>query len=121
MILIANPAAMSEGVSLHKDCHEAIYVDRTYNAGQYLQSVDRIHRLGMDPDVHTRIQYLVTEGTIDEVVHRRIAEKADRLGEILSDSDVRTMSLPDEDDYGRAIDTDEDMVSLFNHVRGGQP
>lgn len=120
-VLIANPAAMSEGISLHRDCHEAIYVDRTFNAGQYLQSVDRIHRLGMDRNVVARIRYLVTEGTVDEVVDRRIAEKADRLGEILSDGAVRAMSLPDEDDYGRAIDTNEDLVSLFTHLRGGTP
>jgi hypothetical protein len=40
---------------------------------------------------------LVTEGTIDEVVDRRISDKVERLGEILSDADVSTMSLPDEE------------------------
>jgi hypothetical protein len=118
MVLIANPAAMSEGVSLHRECHEAVYVDRTFNAGQYLQSVDRIHRLGMDPAVETRIRFLVTEDTIDEVVDSRIADKVVRLGEVLSDVDVSTMSLPDEEDYGRAIDSDEDLVALFAHLRG---
>jgi hypothetical protein len=51
----ANLAAMAEGVSPRHTCHDAIYVDRTFNAGQYLQSLDRIHRLGLrardgDPD-----------------------------------------------------------------------
>ncbi|HLY54060.1 MAG TPA: DEAD/DEAH box helicase [Stellaceae bacterium] len=118
MVLIANPAATSEGVSLHRECHEAIYVDRTFNAGQYLQSIDRIHRLGMDPEVETRIRFLVTDDTIDQVVDRRIAEKVERLGEVLSDADVSTMSLPDDEDYGPAIDTDEDLVALFSHLRG---
>jgi hypothetical protein len=36
----------------------------------------------------------------------------------LSDADVTTMSLPDEEDYGRAIDTEEDLVALFAHLRG---
>src|SRR5260370_19955258 len=45
--LLANPAATSEGVSLHHHCSDAIYLDRTFNAGQNLQSVDRIHRLGI--------------------------------------------------------------------------
>jgi SNF2 family DNA or RNA helicase len=118
MVLIANPAATSEGVSLHRECHEAIYVDRTFNAGQYLQSVDRIHRLGMKPGIKTRICFLVTEDTVDEVVDRRVGDKVVRLGEVLSDGDISTMSLPDEEDYGRAIDTDEDLVALFAHLRG---
>jgi len=37
MVLIANPAACSESISLHRVCHHAVYVDRTYNAAQYLQ------------------------------------------------------------------------------------
>ena len=44
-VLLANPAAVGEGISLHHVCHDAIYLERTFNAGQYLQSVDRIHRL----------------------------------------------------------------------------
>src|SRR5262249_16991443 len=58
MVLIANPAACSEGISLHKVCHHAIYVDRTYNAAHYLQSVDRIHRLGLPPETLTHIHVL---------------------------------------------------------------
>lgn len=44
-VLVANPAAASEGISLHKVCQNAIYIDRSFNAAQYLQSEDRIHRL----------------------------------------------------------------------------
>jgi SNF2 family DNA or RNA helicase len=44
MVMVANPAAASEGVSLHRVCHHAIYLDRTFNAAHYLQSEDRIHR-----------------------------------------------------------------------------
>lgn len=117
-VLLANPAAMSEGVSLHHDCHDAIYLDRTFNAGQYLQSVDRIHRLGLPPEQSTRITYLVSNGTIDEVVDERIREKAGRLGEMLDDPDIRTMSLPSDEDYGPAIDTYDDLVALFAHLRG---
>src|SRR6266542_5823207 len=45
-ILIANPAACSESISLHKTCFHAIYFDLSYNCAQYLQSLDRIHRVG---------------------------------------------------------------------------
>ncbi|WP_456783863.1 DEAD/DEAH box helicase [Bradyrhizobium sp. USDA 4516] len=118
LVLLANPAATSEGVSLHQHCHDAIYLDRTFNAGQYLQSVDRIHRLGMPEDTPTRITFLITEDSIDEVVDARIREKAERLGAILEDGDIATIALPDEDDYARVIDSDEDVAELFRHVRG---
>lgn len=117
-VLLANPAAMSEGVSLHHDCHDAIYLDRTFNAGQYLQSIDRIHRLGLLPGQSTRITFLVSNDTIDEVVDDRIKEKAARLGEMLNDPDISTMALPSDEDYGPAIDTYDDLVALFAHLRG---
>jgi SNF2 family DNA or RNA helicase len=117
-VLLANPAAMSEGVSLHQVCHDAIYLDRTFNAGQYLQSIDRIHRLGLEPGQSTRITFLVTNGTIDRIIDTRIREKAERLGEMLDDPDITTMALPSDDDYGPAIDTYEDTTALFAHLRG---
>src|SRR3546814_10790138 len=43
-ILIANPQAVGESISLHKACRTAIYFDRAFNAGRYIQSKDRIHR-----------------------------------------------------------------------------
>ncbi|OUC12403.1 MAG: helicase, partial [Alkalinema sp. CACIAM 70d] len=42
MVMIANPAAAGEGISLHKICHDAIYLDRSYVTTHYLQSIDRI-------------------------------------------------------------------------------
>lgn len=116
-ILLANPAAMSEGVSLHQICHDAIYLDRTFNAGQYLQSVDRIHRLGLAAGVETRVTFLVTKDTIDEVIGLRIVEKAKLLGDMLNDPDITTMALPTDEDYGPAIEV-QDLEELFKHLRG---
>jgi hypothetical protein len=116
-VLIANPAAMSEGISLHQSCHDAIYLDRTFNAGQYLQSLDRIHRLGLKSGVETRVTFLVNEGTIDEMVDLRIRQKAERLSEMLADANLVTMALPDEESYGSWID-DDDLEVLFKHLDG---
>lgn len=119
-VLLANPAAMSEGISLHQVCHDAIYLDRTFNAGQFLQSVDRIHRLGLDPDVDTTIYFLLTLDTIDETVDRRVERKARNLGTMLDDPGLATMALPDDEDYGAPIDVgdDADIAELFAHLRG---
>jgi SNF2 family DNA or RNA helicase len=117
-VLLANPAAMSEGVSLHHACHDAIYVDRTFNAGQYLQSIDRIHRLGLPPGTETRITFLVSHGTIDETVDDRIRVKAERLAAMLSDANLVTMALPDEEAYGSWVDAD-DLDALLAHLGRG--
>ena len=117
MVLLANPAAMSEGVSLHHACHDAIYLDRTFNAGQYLQSLDRIHRLGLLPNQQTRITFLVTTGTVDEIVNTRVRDKATRLAEMMDDPDLTTMALPSDEDYGPAIDDTQDWAALFAHLR----
>jgi SNF2 family DNA or RNA helicase len=117
-VLLANPAAMSEGVSLHHHCHDAIYVDRTFNAGQYLQSVDRIHRLGLAPGTETRISFLVCRETVDETVDERIRTKAERLAVMLSDASLVTMALPDEEAYGEWVELD-DLDLLLDHLTNG--
>ncbi len=118
MVLLANPAALGEGISLHQRCHDAIYLDRTFNAGQYLQSLDRIHRLGLGPDDETRFTFLLTANTIDTVVDGRVRVKAERLGAMMDDHDIATMALPDEEDYGPAVDSVEDVNALLRHLRG---
>jgi SNF2 family DNA or RNA helicase len=118
MVLLANPAAMSEGISLHHDCHDAIYLERTFNAGQYLQSIDRIHRLGLEPDVETNITFLVSRGTIDETVAARVGAKAALLGRMLEDADLTAVALPNDEDYGPPLESDEaDLTALFAHLR----
>lgn len=120
-VLLANPAAMSEGVSLHSVCHDAVYVDRTFNAGQYLQSLDRIHRLGLDPEQETRITVLASNGTIDERIARRLEEKTRRLGHILDDPALLQMSLPDEDESGDVMDDQFDIEQILEHLAHGFP
>lgn len=117
-VLLANPAAMSEGVSLHHDCHDAVYFDRTFNAGHYLQSIDRIHRLGMDPNQRTTLLFMITSDTVDQVVDTRIRDKATNLARALDDKELVRMSLPDDEDYGPPIETDADMAALLAHISG---
>ncbi len=115
-VLLANPAAMAEGVSLHGVCHDAVYIDRTFNAGQYLQSLDRIHRLGLLPDDETRIYLLTAEGTIDDRIHRRLKTKVARLGQMLADSGLVRLSLPDDEDFGPVLDDDLDIHEVLAHL-----
>jgi SNF2 family DNA or RNA helicase len=120
LVLLANPAALGEGVSLHDVCRDAVYLDRTFNAGQYLQSLDRIHRLGLQPTDEVEVTICITQNTIDEVVDRRVGQKAERLSMLLDDRALTAMVLPDEEDYGPPIETDTDVAALFEHLQGAE-
>jgi hypothetical protein len=126
MVMVANPAAAGEGISLHKVCHHAIYVDRTYNAAHFLQSQDRIHRLGLPPDQQTIIEILESPGTIDESVGTRLRQKVLRMAAALNDPSLATDPIPidpsvtdEEDDGFLGVDVD-DIRDLIANLRGSE-
>lgn len=92
MVFIANPAAASEGISLHLDnkgrrlCSNAIYLDRNFNSSQFLQSVDRIHRIGSTQTPNVFI--FRTINSIDMRVQRRLDEKVSEMMKLLNDSSL---------------------------------
>jgi len=84
-LLIANPAAAREGLTLTQ-ARTAIYLDRTFNLVDFLQSQDRIHRLSQTR--HCEIILLIAESTIDEFIDFAIEQKH-RLAEFTQgDTDV---------------------------------
>lgn len=97
-VLLANPAACGEGVSLHHWCHHAVYLDRTFNAGHFLQSQDRIHRLGLQKGVVTRFTLLISAGSIDDTVNGRLAEKVSALAHLMDDPGLVRIALPSSDE-----------------------
>jgi SNF2 family DNA or RNA helicase len=118
LVLLSNPATLGEGISLHHDCHDAVYVDRDFAAGRFLQSLDRIHRLGLAPETETRITVLASEGTIDDVVEQRLETKLQFMGRILDDPDVEQLADLDEDPaVGSDLDAD-DIRALLGHLHG---
>ena len=96
-VMIANPAACGEGISLHQACHHAIYVDRTFNAAHYIQSVDRIHRLGLGPNQITEIYVLEAVGTVDVRVASRLHKKIEAMSSILNDTELAALAYDPED------------------------
>lgn len=108
MVLVANPAAASEGISLHKVCQYAIYVDRSFNAAHYLQSEDRIHRLGLKSDQTPIIEIIECENSIDELVQIRLERKVEAMSRALNDSSLDIGTVQYDVDY----EPDEDMISV---------
>lgn len=121
-VLLSNPQTLGEGISLHKECHDAIYVDRSYNGGLYLQSLDRIHRLGLPKEQETNIFILQSEGSIDQRIARRLADKIQRLGFYLDDQGLAEVSLPGLDDevFSDSMSglDDIDLSDIYQHLIG---
>ena len=71
-VIVANPAAAKEGITLTAANH-ALYMDRTFNLADYLQSQDRIHRISQN-----RIAYvynIVGRDTVDEYIEDVVYRK----------------------------------------------
>lgn len=115
-VLLSNPATLGEGISLHHVCHDAVYVDRDFMAGRFLQSLDRIHRLGLAPGTETRVTVLAVEGTIDEVVAMRLEEKLEFMGRILDDPSVQQLADLEDEPSGAAGMDMADVRALLRHV-----
>lgn len=123
-VMVANPAAASEGVSLHTVCHHALYLDRTFNAAHFLQSMDRIHRLGLPPDQDTTIEIVECAKSVDETVDMRLGAKINAMAAALNDTSLRIDPIPmdsqpmDSDELsGGGLDAD-DVQALLRDLRG---
>ena len=126
MVMVANPAAASEGVSLHRVCHHAIYLDRTFNAAHYLQSEDRIHRFGLPKGQQTTIEIVECTGTVDETVRERLGFKIGKMAEALEDPSLRPDPIPldpsdieDYEEYSTGLAQEDIMVLLKDLSEGG--
>ncbi|WP_229301936.1 MULTISPECIES: DEAD/DEAH box helicase [Stenotrophomonas] len=127
-VMIANPAAASEGISLHMHCHDAIYVDRSYNATHFLQSIDRIHRLGLPADVVTTVYVIQNRlpagiGSIDVSVSRRLGQKIRAMEKLLEDPDLNDLALDEENAPASLADEldAEDIDDIIAELEGNPP
>ena len=126
-VLIATPHTLSEGISLHRTTTHQIHLDRTFNAGMFLQSLDRTHRLGLPSDAECTATFLVAErhdrsATVDAIVASRLEAKIAAMGRILDDPGLEQLALPDLDDELRPDELllgpggAADLAELFGHI-----
>ena len=120
-VLVTNPASCSESISLHHGCHNAIYLDRTYDGALFLQSIDRIHRLGLSPDatvsIHIILSTIDEQPTIDHLVEASLQQKEDRMRRLLEGAELAP--LAQHVDPSIAADGDqEDLKELLRYLLG---
>jgi SNF2 family DNA or RNA helicase len=123
-VLVANPASTSESISLHESCHNAIYLDRTYDCALFLQSIDRIHRLGLKPgqrvEVHIVLATCAGNDSIDSLVDQSLTAKDQRMRRLLEGADLAPLESP-EDPLDSAEGNAEDLDNLLRYLLGEQP
>ena len=123
MVLVANPAACSEGISLHKVCQYAIYLDRSFNAAHYLQSEDRIHRLGLASDAHPLVEFVECEDSIDQVIRERLTHKVNIMAMALNDQSLKVepgvFDYDDEEENDANTLTTDDAKAVIAYFFSG--
>ena len=96
-VLLATPHCIGESISLHKHCHKAIYYDRDYNCGLFIQSKDRIHRFGLTKNDITEYIFLVSKDTIDEIIANTLNDKETRMIDMLESDEIPLLAEEDEE------------------------
>lgn len=101
-VIVANPAAAKEGLTLTAANH-AVYMDRTFNLGDYLQSQDRIHRISQERPAY--IYNIVGRDTVDEYIEDVVYRKQMVAQFVCGDQDDLHIADPKY--------TKEDMMRLL--------
>lgn len=102
-VLISNPSTLAESVSLHHACHDAIYFELTFNLSHYLQSRDRIHRLGISEDQETNyyiLQSYFGGNSLDSKIYNRLKEKERVMKKAIERGDL---ILEEENNLGELL------------------
>ena len=114
-VIIANPFAVAESISLHKKCHNAIYIERSFNAAHFIQSKDRIHRYGLAEGIITNYYYLISTDSIDDTINSRLKIKEDRLNKIME-----SMPIPLFDNVSETGGIDDIKAILQDYATRSQ-
>ncbi len=123
--LVTNPATSSESISLHRACHNAVYLDRTYDAALFFQSIDRIHRLGLPDDAQVTVHILRAtiggDDTIDHLVEASLLGKQEAMEELLGGAEIHPLQQDAADPEGDLADLEQLMRYLIGEEVDDEP
>ena len=108
-VLITNPHTLAESVSLHKECHDSIYFEYSFNLTHMLQSRDRINRLGLSENQYTQYYYLFLksiiedEDSIDLKTYDRLKEKEELMIKSIEGELIESINFDMMDDIKRIL------------------
>ena len=120
-VLVANYAACAEGISLQHVCNTAVYIDRSYQLEQFLQSIDRIHRIGNNDQKYIYILKSTSPSfvtSIDQNISVNLERKERDMGNFLLDEDLIGLAddeINADDAFDETID-EEDIKSIIDEI-----
>ncbi len=101
-ILVAIPAAGGVGITLTA-ARTAVYLDKTWNAEHWLQSVDRIHRIGQTGTVNI---VSLHASPVDVLISRSLASKQRAQDALMSESTILDQSYPSQAELIEVLSAD---------------
>ncbi len=120
-VLVANYAACAEGISLQHACNTAVYIDRSYQLEQFLQSIDRIHRIGNNDQKYIYILKSTSPSfvtSIDQNISVNLERKERDMGNFLLDEDLIGLAddeINADDAFDETID-EKDVRSIIDEI-----
>lgn len=121
-VVLANPFAVGESISLHKACRHAVYLERNFNAAAFLQSKDRIHRYGLPTDAEVNYYYLMSQDTVDVTVHERLLQKEAAMMKVMESREIPLISLNmDQGDIQDDVDDVRAIIRDYAKRRSSSP
>lgn len=102
-ILVAIPAAGGVGITLTA-AQTAVYIDKTWNAEHWLQSVDRIHRIGQTGTVNI---ISLQACRIDKFIASNLEKKQELLRQLFEKNMTHSKVCFSKDELLKAIDEDQ--------------
>ena len=103
-VLIATAQCIGESISLHKECHKAIYFDRDFDCGRFIQSKNRIDRFDENP-IKAKFIFLSSKDTVDERIHIALDKKEKRMDKIVNSKNIPMFLEDSENEYIKNIES----------------
>ena len=110
-IMIATLGSIAESVSLHRNekgepvCQNAIYLEKSFNAGQFMQSLFRLYRIGSPLEMPVSNIFLSSTfsdrytRTIDNEIHERLIQRTAKMFRLMNDEVKLTPMNIDANSY----------------------
>ena len=110
-IMIATLGSIAESVSLHRNekgepvCQNAIYLEKSFNAGQFMQSLFRLYRIGSPRGMPVNNIFLSSTfgdrytRTIDNEIHERLIQRTTKMFRLMNDEVKLTPMNIDANSY----------------------
>ena len=83
-----------------------------------MQSMDRIHRIGMDKKTIVNYHLIVAKKTIDEKIHERLWEKNVDMHAALNSHDLEPLDYEGNVIEPTGPEFEQDYNALVDHLRG---